>query len=255
MTERVNHVAGQGWEVFDVAFTNLSGYLVCYRRLVPRGTPRHTYAFDLVTPRNAEARANEASQSGWKIYKVVSCTPRLHCLCYRRAPPGRDAYSFETSPGAQLAERANAAAQRGWELLDVGFGDVSGYLLCYRRLPRDAPRPTYRFMTPRGRDVEAEANAAGQQGWELFRMVACLQDRYGLCFRRTPASRHAYSFERAGGKNLESLADRAVAQGLQVYRVVASPAGDVDYSDVGDILPSGVPYMLCVTRRSLTSKP
>jgi hypothetical protein len=247
--ERVNEVATKGWEVFDVAFTNLSGYLICYRRLVPDGSPQNRYAFDLATPDNAAAKANEAARNGWELYKLVSCAGRLYGLCYRGVPPNvHHEYAFERAAGAQLEQKANDASRRGWEVLDVGFGDVSGYLLCYRRLPPDAPRPTYAFETPRGADLQNVANVSATLGWELIRVLSCLQDRYCLCFRKASPGAHAYAFEGAAGKNIERLADNAVKNGWEVYRVCGSPAGDIDYSDAPDILRSAAPYLVCYRR-------
>lgn len=247
MQDRVNYVAGQGWEVHDVVFTNMSGYLVCYRRALPQGTPRYSYAFSLATPAKAQAKADEATRSGWEIYRMVSCAGKLYCLCLRRVarPP---AYSFESSVGADLAKRANEASRGGWEVLDVGFGDVSGYLLCYRKRPEDSPPSTYSFVTCKGSEVEAKANEGARNGWELLRLVACLQDVYCLCFRKTSGTPYSYAVERAAGRNIESKADAAVAQGWEVYTLAGAPAGDIDYEDVSDLLHSSLPYMLCYRR-------
>lgn len=246
MQSRVNEVAGLGWEVHDVTFANLSGYLVCYRRILPEGTSRYQYAFSLATADNIDSKANEATASGWEIFRLVSCAGRLYCLCLRQVkePP---AYAFERASGVELADKANAASRRGWDVQDLGFGDVSGYLLCYRRVPPKTPPSTYSFVTCAGGQVEAAANEAARNGWELLRIVACLRDTYCLAFRRSH-SRHVYAFAPAAGKDIESKADAAVAQGWEVYTVTGSPAGDIDYEDAPDLLRSALPFLLCLRR-------
>jgi hypothetical protein len=243
----VNKVASSGWEVFDVAFTPMNGYLVCYRRPAGREKGIATYAFVLALADNAQSKANAASKNGWGIFKICTTAQHLYCLCFRKESGPGASYVFEHYLAKDCSDIVNEHARRGLNLVDFGFGG-DGYLLCFRS-GRPNPHPPENLL--------GNANIVGLNGlfqgltkkhWEMLDLVQCTDNLCAVWLRKGTGRAYEYGFESVGWGNIASKTEEAIKNGWQVVRVMANNGMHMDFTDPGEMIRQRVPYTLCLRR-------